>query len=95
MGRLHENLFKGFNFLKKADLSDSNVTTICDSAFKDCSSLDEISFPKTLTDIQDFAFYFCNELMDVDLSNTQITRIRDFSFQEFDILPRLKPWDSF
>lgn len=69
---------KNIKCLKFAD--NSGVTFIGDHAFKNCSNLNTIeNIPSTLNDIEKWCFE-STALVSVDLSNTQITTMKDGVF---------------
>ena len=59
-------------------ISDS-VTSIGDSAFKDCSSLTSITIPDSVTSIGDYAFYDCSSLTSITIPNS-VTTIGERAF---------------
>ncbi len=61
------------------DLSDTQITTIDDKAFKNCSTLTEIILPKALKTIGDSAFEGCEKLTTVTLPST-VTTIGNSAF---------------
>ena len=60
-------------------MSSSKVTSIGDSAFAGCSSLQTVTLSNTLTSIGRFAFYMCASLHSLTLPNS-LTTIGDFAF---------------
>ena len=46
------------------------VTTICSSAFKDCTTLLSVELPSTISVIEDEAFYGCSRLRSMDTRNS-------------------------
>ena len=57
----------------------SNVTSIGQYAFSDCSGLTEISIPNSVTSIGESAFSGCSSLTSIDIPNS-VTNIGDYSF---------------
>ncbi len=73
----------GINSIKVLDLSDTQITTIDDEAFKNCSTLTEIILPKILKTIGESAFDGCNSLTSINLSDcTNLQSIGDGAFHE-------------
>ena len=64
--------------LKKYTIPNS-VTTIGDSAFKGCSSLQSIDIPNSVTTIRNLAFCGCSSLQNIDIPNS-VTTIGDSAF---------------
>ena len=58
----------------------NNVTSICSSAFYNCSSLTSITIPKSVTSIGDNAFYKCVSLTDVYCYAENPPRTGHFAF---------------
>ncbi|MEE1503074.1 MAG: leucine-rich repeat domain-containing protein, partial [Acutalibacteraceae bacterium] len=56
IGVLEAGAFKGCSSLKVADFSESTLAAIGYEAFADCTALEEIKIPETLSDIGDFSF---------------------------------------
>ena len=56
------------------------VTSICDNAFEDCSSLEHIHFPDSLKRIGDSAFAGCSALKEIELPQS-LTSIGDNAFE--------------
>lgn len=57
------------------------MTKIGDSAFRDCSSLESIKIPDSLTWIEDSAFAGCSSLKSIDIPDS-VTRIENDAFKE-------------
>ena len=51
----------------------NSVTTIGDSAFRGCSSLQSIDIPNSVTTIGNGAFYGCSSLQSIDIPNSVTT----------------------
>ena len=66
--------FKNCKKLKDINLEDTKVETIGVDAFINCASLEKVSFPSTLKELEIRCFAGCN-LKEVDLSNTKISTI--------------------
>ena len=49
---------------------ESDITTIGDSAFKDCSNLQTIKLPDSVTSIGDYAFRSCSSLISIAISDS-------------------------
>ena len=62
------------------------VTTIGDSAFEGCHSLQNIDLPNSLTVIKEYAFNQCSSLLSIDLPNN----IRDIEHYAFEDCSSLK-----
>ncbi len=58
---------------------ESGLTVITHNAFEDCSALEEVCFPDTVTHIGGRAFLFCRSLKEVAIPNSVI-EIGDFCF---------------
>lgn len=61
-------------------LTMSNVTSIGDYAFVDCTSLTEVNMP-SVTEIGTSAFYGCKSLKSIDIPST-VTKIGDTAFEK-------------
>ena len=57
----------------------NSVTSICDSAFSNCSNLTDITIPSSVASIGDYAFYDCSSLTNITLPNS-VTSIDHFAF---------------
>ena len=67
-------------FNRKADIDIPDyVTTIGDSAFYDCRSLQNVTIPDSVTSIGEFAFCDCHSLQGVTIPDS-VTAIGNFSF---------------
>jgi hypothetical protein len=65
------------------------VTSIGDEAFRDCSSLYNITLPDGLTSIGDYAFYNCLSLTNSIILSENVTSIGDFAFGNCKSLQKL------
>ena len=61
-------------------MSQTVITEIGERPFYNCTSLENISLPKTLTNIGKYAFGECYSLKEIDLSRTKVTEIQDYAF---------------
>ena len=59
--------------------NDNSVTSIGDSAFKNCSSLTSVTIPNSVTSIGDYAFGICTSLTSITIPNS-VTSIGSFAF---------------
>ena len=67
------------------DLSDTQITTIGDSAFEGCEKLTTVTLPSTVATIDYQAFYDCDSLTSIDLSGcTSLTTIGQSAFERCD-----------
>ena len=57
------------------------VTSIGDSAFKDCKSLTSITIPNGVTSVGGYAFYCCTNLTNITVPNS-VTSIGDSAFKD-------------
>ena len=62
-----------------------NVTSIDDSAFKDCTNLTGIVIPNSITNIEQYAFKGCTKLVFVDVPSN-VTSIDKYAFQNVYII---------
>ena len=78
---VEKNAFEGCTILKS--ISFGCVQSIMGGAFKDCSSLEEISFSNTILSILPLSFSGCTSLSEIHLDkNTPPTGIYEDSFDE-------------
>ena len=56
-----------------------NVTQIGTNAFRNCSSLTNITIPESVTSIGGYAFYDCSNLMEINIPES-VTAIEDYAF---------------
>ncbi len=61
------------------------IVSIYSEAFKDCTSLEDISLPSTLTTIEEYAFSGCTSLTSVTLPSS-LTELEDYAFSGCDNL---------
>lgn len=63
------------HFLSNASIASfeipSNITTIGNSAFDNCSSLTSITIPDSVTSIGDYAFHYCTSLTNIEYQGTR------------------------
>ncbi len=78
--QIKKHAFDGCTAIKGMDLSQTEITEIGGRSFYNCTSLETISLPKTLTQIGKNAFYGCTALKGMDLSQTGITEIVEQTF---------------
>lgn len=55
------------------------VTMICDYAFENCTQIEEVFIPDSITEIGCCAFYHCKSLKQIELPEA-VTEIRDFTY---------------
>lgn len=81
-----ETLFR-YPKLSEADSYDipDTVVTICDYAFNDCSSLQNISIPESVEEIGESAFYFCTALESVTIPS-KVKVLKNYVFERCDSL---------
>ena len=73
--------FQSFDSIKTIDLSNcNNLTTIGVSAFAG-TGITEIVLPASVKYLKKSAFTGCKDLINVDLSATQITHLNEYTFQ--------------
>ena len=75
----NDHTFKGTS-LKEVELNEG-LLKICMWAFKNCNSLERIVFPSTVTEIDSYAFQYCNSLKEVVL-NEGLERIGSHTFED-------------
>ena len=66
------------NAIRKVELG-SGVTSIGESAFKNCYSLSSITIPDGITSIGDSAFYYCSSLSSITIPGS-VTSISSYAF---------------
>ena len=66
----------------------NSVEIIEEEAFFN-SKLEEINFPNSLKEIGKEAFYYCRNLKEIDLSQTQLTKIKESTFFRNDSVTKL------
>ncbi len=64
------------------------VTSICNSAFFDCTNLISVMLPEGLTNIGEYAFEECTNLVEIDIP-ASVTEIGEFAFYKCDSLQRV------
>ena len=84
---IEENAFLDCDSLTRVDLPNTLVS-IESGAFGSCYSLSSINFPNTLNSIGDYAFS-SSKLSQIDLSNTVVTTIGEYTFSSCLSLPRI------
>lgn len=78
--------FKGYTYLTKVTIG-PNVTTIPDSAFAYCSSLETVEIPSNVTTIEGGAFSNCGAMKTVSFGqNSQLETIGGSAFQNCSLL---------
>lgn len=75
-----KNIFQNNTNISTIKISDSNVS-ICESAFKKCISLRQISIPFSLKTISNSAFLGCSSLRKISIP-LSVTNIEDYAFTE-------------
>lgn len=84
--RIENHSFEDVYRIKKVDMSKSKLEEIGASAFKKCTSLTDIIYPKTITSIEENAFEECSSLVKMDLSNCSLTDISNNLFSKCESL---------
>ena len=64
------------------------VTSIGDSAFRECSALTEITIPNSVTSIDGSAFRECSALTEITIPNG-VTLIEDYAFESCSLLSKV------
>lgn len=62
-----------------ATIDGKSVTSIGEKAFRDCSSLTDISIPDSVTSVGDYAFRLCSRLTSITIPDN-VTTIGDYAF---------------
>ena len=75
-----ENAFYGCTGLTYIDMSNSGITSIGSSAFRNCSNLKTISLPPNLSTIDSSAFYECTKLTGKLIFPASLTSIAGSGF---------------
>ena len=76
------------NYIAEADTSIEKIDlpegmeTLGTGSFSTEKKLTEITFPSSLTKIEDYAISYCDAFSKVDLSNTNVTSIGKYAFEE-------------
>lgn len=78
---LETSAFDMCGSLKSITLPDG-LLTIGERALKSCMSLTEVTLPASLESIGKYAFYICYKLAAIDLSDTKITSIEEYTFNK-------------
>lgn len=73
-----QKLLKGPTSRKEYEIKEG-TRVICDSAFSECYSLQEVSIPSSVTSIGDSAFYGCSSLQEVNILSS-VTSIGNYAF---------------
>ena len=68
--------------------TDGSVTSIDDSAFSGCASLESITIPDSVTSIGDWAFHGCSSLASITIPDS-VTSIGDWAFDECSSLKKI------
>lgn len=68
------------NKIQKIDLSKTQITTIGNSTFAECTQLKEVILPKTVNWIDSSAFINCKNMEKINLESTKITTVRPYAF---------------
>jgi hypothetical protein len=87
------NAFKGCKGLKKVIFACPQLTKIPDQAFMDCSNLEYINVPTTVTEIGASCFAACTKLTKVILNNPNL-QIGQYCFNECKLLNTAGPLNS-
>lgn len=74
--------FQGCSSLTSLDFSQTQLSTIDQTAFSGCTSLESISLPASLTSIGSSVFSQCSSLQSIDLSGTQIISLPNSAFSQ-------------
>ena len=69
-----------YSGLTEINLGNTQVDTINDTTFYNCSGLKTVKLPAKLTTIGNSAFWGCSKLTEIDLSNTKVNTIGDSAF---------------
>jgi hypothetical protein len=79
--RLEDNVFKGCSNLTNVTILPGAITQISCSMFADCKNLKEITIPKGVKTIDNYAFSGCSELESITLP-TGVGKIGEHAFNE-------------
>ncbi len=88
---ISDSAFSGAKNLKTVNLSSAtSLTSICNSAFKNCSQLTQITIPASLTVLEDSAFQDCYLLSSIKFENgSKLKTIGKFAFSDCTALTQL------
>ncbi len=88
---ISDSAFSGAKNLKTVNLSSAtNLASICNSAFKNCSQLTQITIPASLTTLEDSAFQDCYLLTSIKFENgSKLKSIGKFAFSDCKALTEL------
>lgn len=74
------NNIKNLTSLRKLDLSEAQFTSLPDAFLSNCSTLEEVILPETLTIIPQEAFYYCRKLAKVTAPGVSTVRQSAFYY---------------
>ena len=89
---INRNLIKYKGTKTNLVIPDS-ITSICGSAFEDCTSLEKVTIPDSVTSIGDCAFRLCTSLKEVTIPDS-VTSIGDWAFRNCTSLKEVRIPDS-
>ncbi|MCH5320699.1 MAG: leucine-rich repeat protein [Eubacterium sp.] len=72
LSHIAESIFKGNKTLKSINLSSTNLSSIEWYVFEDCTALEEVILPETVTEIGAYAFQNCKSLKSINLDNVYV-----------------------
>lgn len=82
------------NKMQKIDLSRTQITTIGNAAFANCTQLKEVILPETVTSINSSAFLRCENMEKINLESTKITIVSAYAFSYCEKLKSIKIPDT-